>query len=223
MKEDSVIDRDRAAVAAVKAGDTGAFRELVDRHKGRVYGILLSLVSDEDAAEELAQETFVKAFRGIDGFREDATFGTWVVQIAIHSARDHRRRSARLRDRRVVSLEALREARRHELEPVDERRYADPRSGIEARENVTFVRAALEQLPREYREVLILKHFEDWPYERIAESTGDTVGTLKVRAHRARRMLKELLLELGWDADAGRDGDPPRGNRLAGGKESNDG
>lgn len=193
-------EQDRAAVEAVKSGDTESFRGLVDRHKSRVYGILMSLVGDEDLAEELAQETFVKAFTGIAGFREDASFGTWLVQIAIHGARDHRRRMSRLRQRRVVSLDALREARRYELEPADDRRWADPRTRVESREEEGLVREALEQLPPEYREVLVLKHFDGWSYEQIAESTGDTVGTLKVRAHRARRLLRDSLEKLGWEA-----------------------
>ena len=195
-----MTDQDRAAVAAVRSGDTEAFRGLVDRHKSRVYGILLSLVGDVDLAEELAQETFVKAFAGISNFREDATFGTWLVQIAIHGARDHRRRMSRLRERRVVSLEALREAKRYELEPADTTRAADPLTAVESDEQITLVRQALQQLPPEYKEVLILKHIDGWSYEQIAESTGDTVGTLKVRAHRARRMLRDGLEKLGWEA-----------------------
>jgi RNA polymerase sigma-70 factor (ECF subfamily) len=218
-----VTDQDRAAVAAVKSGDTEAFRGLVDRHKARLYGVLLSLLGDDDLAEELAQETFVKAFTGISNFREDSSFGTWLVQIAIHSARDHRRRMSRMRQRRVISLDALREAKRHELEPADTRRYADPRSDVESQEEISLVREALAQLPPEYREVLALKHFEDWTFERIAETTGDTVGTLKVRAHRARRMLKTRLEELGWDAGTAESGRRTRGSRLADGKETNDG
>jgi RNA polymerase sigma-70 factor (ECF subfamily) len=195
-----VIDQDRAAVAAVKSGDTEAFRGLVDRHKGRVYSVLMSLLGDGELAEELAQETFVKAFTGLSGFREDASFGTWLVQIAIHGARDHRRRMSRLRQRQVVSLDALREAKRYDLEPADTRRSADPRTGVESREEVGLVREALQHLPQEYREVLVLKHFDGWSYEQIAESTGDTVGTLKVRAHRARRLLRDSLEKLGWEA-----------------------
>jgi len=214
-----VIDDDRAAVAAVKSGDTEAFRGLVDRHKARVYGILLSLLGDDDLAEELSQETFVKAFTGISNFREESSFGTWLVQIAIHAARDHRRRMRRLRQRRVVSLDALREAKRFDLEPADTRRFADPRSGVESRENVSMVREALAQLPPEYREVLVLRHFEEWPFEEIAAMTGDSTGTLKVRAHRARRMLKDHLAGLGWDAGS----TATRKDRLAGGKERNDG
>lgn len=214
-----MIDHDQAAVAAVKSGDTEAFRGLVDRHKARVYGILLSLVGDDDLAEELSQETFVKAFTGISNFREESSFGTWLVQIAIHAARDHRRKMRRLRQRRVISLDALKEAKRFDLEPADTRRFADPRSGVESRENVSMVREAMAQLPPEYREVLVLRHFEEWPFERIAAMTGDSTGTLKVRAHRARRMLRDRLAGLGWDAGSS----ATRKDRPAGGKETNDG
>jgi RNA polymerase sigma-70 factor (ECF subfamily) len=218
-----VIDQDGADVAAVKSGDTEAFRGLVDRHKGRLFSVLLSLVGDADLAEELAQETFVKAYAGLSGFHERSSFGTWLVQIAINGARDHRRRVGRLRNRRVVSLDALREAGRHELEPADTRRSADPRAGIESEEQVSMVREALEELPPEYREVLLLRHFEEWSYDRIADLTGDTVGTLKVRAHRARRLLKERLIKRGWDARSSSLAVTERGRRLAGGKERNDG
>jgi len=97
-------------------------------------------------------------------------------------------------------LEALREAKRYELEPADTTRAADPLTAVESDEQITLVRQALQQLPPEYKEVLILKHIDGWSYEQIAESTGDTVGTLKVRAHRARRMLRDGLEKLGWEA-----------------------
>jgi len=218
-----VNDQDRAAVMAVKSGDTDAFRELVEHHKSRIYGILLSLVGDSDLAEELAQETFVKAYTGLPGFREDSSFGTWLVQIAIHGARDHRRKMSRLRKHRVISLDALRESMRHELEPADTRRSADPSTGVDAQEEISMVREALAQLPPEYREIIVLKHFQEWPYEQIASSTGDTVGTLKVRAHRARRLLKERLAELGWVTGSSASGRPKLKSRLAGDKETNDG
>jgi RNA polymerase sigma-70 factor (ECF subfamily) len=215
-------DQDLAVVAAVKAGNTEAFRDLVDRHKGRVYAILVSLVGDGDLAEEIAQETFVKAYTGLAGFREEAKFGTWLIQIARHAGRDHRRRMQRRRERHVVSLEALREAHRNEMEPRDKRRAVNPARGAESGEEMALVRQALAELPPDYREVLVLKHIEEWSYEEIAESTGDTAGTLKVRAHRARRMLRDYLIEMGWDPEDESYGSRWR-NRLAGNKETNDG
>ena len=209
-----MADEDAAVVEAVIAGDTGAFRLLVERHKGRLFGVLVRLVGDRDAAEELAQETFVKAFRSLRGFRREARFGTWLVQIGIHAARD-RARSARRRPG-VVSIEALREAGRHDLEIVDPSPAADPSFAVEAEEERARMRSALATLPADYREVLILKHFAEWPYEEIAAATGDSVGTLKVRAYRARLLLRERLVELGGDAAGGDAGRPagatgPRG------------
>jgi RNA polymerase sigma-70 factor (ECF subfamily) len=107
---------------------------------------------------------------------------------------------SRLRRNRVVSLEALREAKRHELEPADDRRWADPATRFDGEEATDRVREALAALAPEYREVLIMKHFENLSYEQIAETTGDSIGTLKVRAYRARRMLRDRLERLGWRA-----------------------
>ena len=75
------------------------------------------------------------------------------------------------------------------------------------------MRIALASLPPEYREVLVLKHFEGWAYGQIAAVTGDSIGTLKVRAYRARQMLRERLTELGWVTDAGGDSAPAVGER----------
>ncbi len=193
-------DEDSAVVQAVQAGDTEAFRLLVERHKGTLYGVILKLVNDPQVAEELAQDAFVKAFQALAGFRQEARFSTWLVQIGIHAARDHLRRKSRLRQQQVVSLEALREAQRHDLEPVDLQTAANPLAAMNAKEESDLMQAALCRLPAEYRELLVLKHLEGWPYERIATLSGDSVGTLKVRAHRARKLLKEKLASLGWHA-----------------------
>lgn len=207
-----MADADAAVVEAVRNGDTEAFRLLVGRHRQRLFGVLLKLTGDRDAAEELAHEAFVKAFRGLAGFRHEAAFGTWLVQIGIHLARDRARRARRRG--RVVSIEALREARHRDLEPADPSPAADPGFAVQAREDRRLMRDALAGLPPDYREVLVLKHFEGWPYGEIAAATGDSVGTLKVRAFRARQLLKERLAELGWETSAG--GEAP----AAGGEPS---
>jgi RNA polymerase sigma-70 factor (ECF subfamily) len=198
-----VADKDGAVVQAVIDGDTEAFRTLVERHKRRLYAVILKLVGDGDVAEELAQETFVKAFRAISSFRQDASFGTWLVQIGIHTTRDQLRRTKRQRDRGIISIDALRDSHGHSLELVDESRGADPGAEVEAREERTLMRRALDELPDEYREVLVLKHLEGWRYEQIAEVSGDSIGTLKVRAYRARQLLRERLADLGWSSSTG--------------------
>jgi RNA polymerase sigma-70 factor (ECF subfamily) len=212
-EEDPVADEDVAIVEAVRSGDAEAFRVLVERHKHRLYAVILRLVGDPCQAEELAQETFVRAFRALKGFRGESSFGTWLTQIGIHVARD-RMRSARRRS--IVSIDAPQETHRPSLELVDTSPASDPGFEVEAEEERRLMRIALASLPPEYREVLVLKHFEDWAYGEIAAVTGATVGTLKVRAYRARHLLRERLTELGWDPDAGGDSAPVTGESSSG-------
>jgi len=214
-----LFDSDGTVVAAVKAGNTDAFRILVDRHKARLYAVLMTLTADPDTAEELAQETFVKAFTGIDTYRADACFGTWLIQIAIHAARDHRRRARRERRRSPLSLDDLPESQRNDTEvAVTAGRSSDPAARTQAREEAAMVQGALGRLPPEYREVLVLKHFEGWSYEDIARISDETPGTVKVRAHRARRMLRDALREL--DPFPRKTRRPPRTRRMAGAMRS---
>lgn len=203
-----MVEDDLAIVEAVKNGETEEFRTLVERHKRRLYAVILRLVGDPSVAEDLAQEAFVKAFRSLAAFRRESSFGTWLIQIGIHAARD-RMRSARRRD--LVSIDAMQETHRPRLELVDTSPSADPGFEVEAEEERSLMRAALASLPAEYREVLVLKHFEGWAYGDIAAVTGDSIGTLKVRAFRARQLLRERLTELGWVPQAGGESAPAAG------------
>lgn len=200
-----MTESDASSVAAVLAGEVEAFQRLVERHQGRLFAIILRLVDDPQIAEELAQETFVKAYTSLAGFRGKAEFGTWLVQIGLHAARDHLRRERRSRRRQVVSLEQWREGRADGEDPPDPRVAADPAARVAGGELAHILRAGLRRLPPAYREVLVLRHLAEWSFAEIAAHTGDSVGTLKVRAHRARGMLKELLGDMGWTPeDSGR-------------------
>ena len=185
-----MIDKDEPILQAVRAGRTEAFADLVTRHKDKIYAMLTRLVRDPDVAEELAQETFVRAWRGLPGFRGQALFGTWLVQIAIHLARDRMRE---VRRNRTVSLDELLEWSADESVLVDTRSRRDPLSELVDRDMLERLDAALRELPPSYREVFVLHHIEDIPYEEIATITGDSIGSLKVRAHRARKLLKEAI------------------------------
>jgi RNA polymerase sigma-70 factor (ECF subfamily) len=197
------LNDDSAVVQAVRDGDTEAFRLLVERHQGRLIAVLFRLVGNRDLAEELAHETFVKAFKGLGSFEGRARFGTWLIQIGIHAARDHLRRTRKLRRQGIVSLDALREARATEADPEDPSWAANPMAALRNNETGDMIQTALGTLPADYREVLLLKHLEGWSYEDIAALTGDSIGTLKVRAHRARKLLKAELLALGWELQPG--------------------
>lgn len=185
-----MTDRDSVIVRDVQDGRTEAFATLVDRHKETVYATLMRLTSDPQVAEELAQEAFVRAYRGLKGFRGEARFGTWLIQIAVHLARDHMRQ--RKRDR-FVSLDAMLEQNADAPELADNRAWYDPLKEISERETRERFEQALRELPPDYREVFVLYHLQNMPYEDISAATGDSVGSLKVRAHRARKLIKEAL------------------------------
>lgn len=188
-----LTDDDRSTVSAVRRGATDAFRDLVDRHGDVVYAVLLRLVGVPDLAEELAQETFVRAYEGLDGFRGESGFRTWLVQIAVNLVRD-RRRAAR-RSPKVVSFEELRARSDADADPPEERPSVEPLGRLAQREVSARLEQELERLPMDYREAFVLKHVEGMPYEEIARITGQTVGCLKVRVHRARGRLKRALAD----------------------------
>jgi RNA polymerase sigma-70 factor (ECF subfamily) len=182
---------EQAIIAAVRAGERDRYRILVERHHDTLYGVLVRLLADPTAAAELTQEAFVRAYSGLGGFRSEARFSTWLVQIGIHLARDEVRR--RQRSRGVVSLDERLDEMGAAAEPAYEGDGADPLEGMCSREREKTLLAAIEQLPASYREVLTLRYFSEWSFAEISAQTGDSVGTLKVRAHRARSMLRDLL------------------------------
>jgi RNA polymerase sigma-70 factor (ECF subfamily) len=185
-----MIDNDEAIVRAVQTGDTEAFAKLVDRHKERLFAVLVRLTGDAQAAEEMAHDTFVRAYRGLDRFRGEAAFGTWLIQIAVHLARDRVRERRRSR---TVSLDALLEIDRDTPLLAETRPAYDPLAELSERDMTERFESALQELPPSYREAFLLRHIQEMPYEAMASATGDTVGSLKVRVHRARKILKEKL------------------------------
>jgi RNA polymerase sigma-70 factor (ECF subfamily) len=186
------VDRDELIVRAVQNGDTESFGKLVERHKDLVYGTLMRLTGDPQVAEELAQESFVRAFRGIGGFRGESRFGTWLVQIAVHLARDRVRERTRLRNK-VVSLDELIERDADSPVLTEARPQYDPLAEVSERDLLRRFEQSLQELPASYREVFLLHHIQGLSYDDIANITGDSVGSLKVRTHRARKLLKEML------------------------------
>lgn len=183
-------ENDEDLVRAVRSGKKDAFAQLVNRRKEFVYGVLMRLTADPQVAEELAHETFVRAYRRLDGFRGESRFSTWLIQIAINLARDRVRERGRERE---VSLEAMLERDPESPALKENRSYYDPLAEVSERHLMERFEAAVRELPHSYREVFVLRHIEDISYEEIAAATGDSVGSLKVRAHRARKLLKERL------------------------------
>lgn len=186
----AAVDPDLAALEQARAGDTGAFEALVLRYQARIVNFASAMVHDAGAAEDVAQETFVRAWRGLGRFRAESTFKTWLYRIATNVARTHldrRGRRARIADRSLDD----------EAEPVQAGDVPSPAPDAET----SLVRReaidrALSELPDELRQALVLRDVEGLDYKEIAGVTGAPIGTVESRIFRARRRLRTLLRPL---------------------------
>jgi RNA polymerase sigma-70 factor (ECF subfamily) len=176
-------------------GSESAFREIVMRYQRSVYGLIVRMVRDSARAEELAQDTFVKAFRALHTYDVQRKFSAWLLTIAHHVAIDELRKGTLATE----PLELVTE------EGTRTREYADTRSPTPAAlaervELASVLQQAIGRLRPEYREVVTLRYERDLDYDEIAEITGQPMGTVKSSLHRARKELAEHLESLGWSA-----------------------
>jgi len=186
---------DRDLVARAQAGDTRAFEELVRRHQRWVFSLALRMVGNGAEAEDLAQEVFLKAYRGLGGFRGAARFSTWLHSIASH----HCLNALETRSRQPLD----RRERERPGEPGNDdppprlERLPNGTPGadavLEQRDRARLVQAALARLSLDHRLIVVLRDIQGMSYETIAESLGIELGTVRSRLHRARMELKELL------------------------------
>jgi RNA polymerase sigma-70 factor (ECF subfamily) len=171
------LDSDRALAEQVLAGDELAFRQLYRRHTPRLFLLVLRLVGGIEAdAEDVVQETWLKAVERLDGFRWEAAFGSWLTAIGLNVARESLRRRGR---RREVDL------------PVEHDDVPAP-APLAALDPVDLERA-IRTLPEGYRTVLVLHDVEGYRHEEIAERLGVTAGTSKSQLFHARRALRVAL------------------------------
>lgn len=177
---------DAQLVQASQRGDQDAFAFLMQRHQRRVFNMVLRMLQDYEEANEITQEAFLAAWRGLPSFRGEALFSTWLYRIAYNCClRQLERRKQERTLQVVMQAEYL-------LERVNEEKLAE--DIIELRDWQAMVREQLEKLPTRYRLVLILRHLQEMTYEEMAEVLTIPVGTIKTHLFRARNLLKERLL-----------------------------
>ena len=193
---------DSALLARAQSGDMSGFESLVEKHKHRVYALALRMLNSEADAAEVTQEVFLAAFRNLKEFRGDAQFGSWVHRIAANFA------LMRLRKRKAAAetLESTLEAeptfneRGSLLDSVSDWRDAE-NDALDA-ELRQAIESAAASLGDEYRQVFVLRDLEGLSYEEIAELTGDSVGAIKSRLHRARLALRSAIDRFYEDREA---------------------
>ncbi len=179
---------------ALLQGDHAAFEAMVRHETPRLYRIILRMVRDEDEAESLVQETFLQAYKGLDSFRGDSKFSTWLIGIGLNLARS----SVRKRKRETVlsgeDLERLRPTFRMGRY-VEKPRDWKPYRHLEEREKARVVREAMNRLPENYRAVITLRDLEELSTAETARALDLTEVNVRVRLHRAREALRAILEE----------------------------
>jgi RNA polymerase sigma-70 factor (ECF subfamily) len=186
-----VREDEAALVAELRAGVDSAYETLIDRFEVPVYNIVTRLMDDPADSADVVQEVFLKVFRNIASFRQDASLKTWIYRIAVNEARNHRRWFSRHR-KQEVNLEA---------DPGESQGYQDwlpdpGRSPFETaldRETREMIEAALAQVNPRFRAALVLREVEGLSYEEIAEILEISLGTVKSRILRGRDALKKIL------------------------------
>ncbi|MBN1815139.1 MAG: sigma-70 family RNA polymerase sigma factor [Anaerolineae bacterium] len=180
-------ESDAALVARARQGDQAAFEQLVRKHQRYAFNVAYRVLQDTTEAEDVTQEAFVRAWRGLPGFRGQAQFTTWLYRI-VHN----------LCLNRLPKL-------RHDLlqiEPLEDMlddSTPSPPDLFETQEQMTFLHAELERMPEKYRLVLSLRYLQHLSYEEIAAALDVPTGTVKTHIHRARRLLADRVRQ--WEEE----------------------
>jgi RNA polymerase sigma-70 factor (ECF subfamily) len=182
-------DVDSRLVEKARAGDAQAFGLIFERSKGMVWNVAYRMTGDFDAAEDLAQDVFVTAWRKLASFRGDSAFSTWLYRITVNKAFNAKKSGKmvqRLTDEEMANL-------------VDVETFAqqNPSAGVDQMETERVLAGLLAQLEPERRLALILREIEGLSYEEIAEAMDTPVGTVRSRISRAREELEAIAKKMG--------------------------
>jgi RNA polymerase sigma-70 factor (ECF subfamily) len=187
---------DQEVVLLARSGREAAYRELIRRYERPVFALLFRMVRDRELAEDLSQETFVKALNAIESYRPEFKFSSWIFKIANNAAIDHLRR----RELDTLSLDGSPHAETPEATQATAlqigARQESPLDTVEAKELGNEIEAAIGRLRPEYRSCILLRHVEGRAYEEIAEILDLPLGTVKTYIHRARNELRLALAHL---------------------------
>jgi RNA polymerase sigma-W factor len=185
---------DRKLIHRALDGDDQAFDELMQRYHQSVYNLVYRMIESPQEAEDIVQETFIKAFNALASFNEEYAFSTWLFKIATNHCID----TLRKRKLRTFSLDTPIQTK----DGAVSRDYADesysPERSTISNEHTSMILDAVEDLPEKYRVVINMRHHEDRSYEEISEILDIPIGTVKARIFRARELLKKILKDKGY-------------------------
>lgn len=185
-------DLDQDLVRRVQQGDKSAFDLLVIKYQHRIVHLVNRYVKDPSEAQDVAQDTFIKAYRALGDFRGDSAFYTWLYRIAINTAKNYLlSRSRRHIDYEIDVQDAEQVENAAQLKDMD-----TPDNLLMNEQIINVIKTAIERLPEEMRIAITLREFEGMSYEEIAEAMDCPIGTVRSRIFRAREAIDEKLKPL---------------------------
>jgi RNA polymerase sigma-70 factor (ECF subfamily) len=188
------MQSDAELVASALRGSEAAFRELVVRFERPVYALILRMVRDQQTAEDLAQDVFVKAFRRLSSYDSRRKFASWLFKVAHNATIDHLRRS----ELDTVPLAAEHEEGGGLLAVLADDSAESPAAAAERRDMARALERAIAALRPEYREAVVLRYVEGLAYQEICDVLSLPIGTVKTNLHRARKELADAMRAAGW-------------------------
>jgi RNA polymerase sigma-70 factor, ECF subfamily len=194
----AAVDVDAQLVRQVQLGDQRAFEMLVVKYRRRIERLIARMVRDVDLVEDLAQETFIKAYRALPNFRGDSSFYTWLYRIAVNTAK---KALMQMHRDPTVSESALAKGGDDDddARPTVDQNLADgetPESALASRQIADTVNRAIESLSDDLRQAIVLREIEGMSYEDIAQLMGCPIGTVRSRIFRARDTISQKLRPL---------------------------
>jgi RNA polymerase sigma-70 factor (ECF subfamily) len=179
----TVVGDDHALARAAAGGDRDAFGALVERHRRAIYQLCYRFVGRHEEASDLAQDVFVRAFRGLRTFKGDSAFSTWLYRIGVNVCLNR----VTARTPRLDEMETI------DAAPRPDPSAEDPSEALARAERTAVVRAAIAKLPPKQRATLVLRVYHDLPHDRVADILGTSVGASKANLFHALANLRRLL------------------------------
>jgi RNA polymerase sigma-70 factor (ECF subfamily) len=180
---------DEVLVRRAQDGDLVAFEELVARHRDKLFARAISMMRNEDEANDLSQEAWVKGWQRLKQFQGESSFSTWMTRIVINLCLDQLRKNKRQRAESIQQMEEDQGGVERHMPTVT----VNPTEGLEKKELRARIDRALNQLSYEHRTVLILHEFEDLEYKEVAKRMQCSIGTVMSRLFYARRRMASLM------------------------------
>ena len=178
-----MTNHDQEIINRTLKGDTNAFSVLVDSYKDLIFTLTMRMLKNREEAEEVAQDTFIKAYKSLDKFKGDSKFSTWLYKVAYNSSLDRIKKN-----KRYLNDVAIDEYTAHEVKTID-----NAFDTLVQKERHEAIQRCIDRLPSEDNFILTLYYFEELTLEEISEITGVNANNLKVKLFRARKKLATIL------------------------------